>query len=311
VSVPHTSRSRPSVISPVSRYLRRAGADAHTSVDAARELAWSGPDDPGDWRPVTRTFRDGHAETWRAAGRPPDDRISAAHRTLAVASENSVVRAMSIMYVRCVSALGYPNRWNLSKSRGQGALRGQVVKLPGMTGIQPELWVDRAAEAIAFYVAAFGARVLHQVGEGDDVVAQLAVGNAAFWVSPGGADGPRFSPRAIGGATGRTLLVADDPDALFAQAVAAGAAAASEMADEHGWRLGPDLRPVRSRVGNRQAAGPLAADVTGATRRATPCGPRRSSSTGGSTSARAPAASRPSAPDEELAGPGMARTRSG
>ena len=43
-------------------------ADVHTPVDAARALAWDGPDDPGDWRPVTRTFRDGHAETWWAAG---------------------------------------------------------------------------------------------------------------------------------------------------------------------------------------------------------------------------------------------------
>ena len=43
------------------------GADAHTPVDAARELAWDGPDDPGDWHPVTRTFRDGHTETWYAA----------------------------------------------------------------------------------------------------------------------------------------------------------------------------------------------------------------------------------------------------
>ena len=42
-------------------------ADVHTPVDAARALAWDGPDDPGDWRPVTRTFRDGHAETWQAA----------------------------------------------------------------------------------------------------------------------------------------------------------------------------------------------------------------------------------------------------
>jgi PhnB protein len=112
-----------------------------------------------------------------------------------------------------------------------------------MTGIQPELWVDRVAEAIAFYAAAFGARVLHQVGEGDDVVAQLAVGDAAFWVSPGGAGGPRFSPRAIGGTTGRALLVLDDPDAVFARAVAAGAAVAGEMADEHGWRLGRILDP--------------------------------------------------------------------
>jgi len=43
------------------------GADAHTPVDAARALAWDGPEDPGGWTPVTRTFRDGHAETWRAA----------------------------------------------------------------------------------------------------------------------------------------------------------------------------------------------------------------------------------------------------
>src|SRR6201984_430077 len=42
-------------------------ADAHTPVDAARALAWDGPDDPGDWHPVVRTFRDGHAEPWWAA----------------------------------------------------------------------------------------------------------------------------------------------------------------------------------------------------------------------------------------------------
>jgi PhnB protein len=112
-----------------------------------------------------------------------------------------------------------------------------------MTGIQPELWVERAAAAVAFYEAAFGARVLHRVGDGDEIVAQLAVGDAAFWVSSGGADGPRFSPEAIGGATGRTLLVTDDPDAMFAQAIAAGATTASAMADEHGWRLGRIIDP--------------------------------------------------------------------
>jgi DDE superfamily endonuclease len=43
------------------------GADAHTPVDAARALRWDGPEDPGDWRPVTRAFRDGHTERWFAA----------------------------------------------------------------------------------------------------------------------------------------------------------------------------------------------------------------------------------------------------
>jgi PhnB protein len=89
-----------------------------------------------------------------------------------------------------------------------------------------------------FYEAAFGAQVVHRVGEGDEIVAQLAVGDAAFSVSSGGSHGPRFSPLAIGGATGQTLLVVDDPGVLCARAVQAGATAASEVADEHGWRVG-------------------------------------------------------------------------
>jgi PhnB protein len=110
-----------------------------------------------------------------------------------------------------------------------------------VTDIQPELWLDRAAAAVAFYEAAFGATVLHRVGEGDDIVAQLAVGDAAFWVASAG--GKRFSPRAIGGATGRTLLVVDDPDAVFARAVGAGAIPVAEVAREHGWRLGRIIDP--------------------------------------------------------------------
>jgi hypothetical protein len=43
------------------------GPEAHTPADAARELRWGGPDDPRDWHPVVRTFRDGHTETWHAA----------------------------------------------------------------------------------------------------------------------------------------------------------------------------------------------------------------------------------------------------
>ena len=49
-----------------------------------------------------------------------------------------------------------------------------------MTSIEPELWVDRAGAAVAFYQAAFGASVLHRVGGGDDIVAQLSVGGARF-----------------------------------------------------------------------------------------------------------------------------------
>ena len=112
-----------------------------------------------------------------------------------------------------------------------------------MTSIQPELWAEPAGAAVAFYIAAFGATVLHQVGDGDDIVAQLAVGDAAFWVASAGPDLGRFSPKAIGGGTGRVLLVVDDPDTVVGRAVAAGAVEAAPVAEEHGWRLGRIVDP--------------------------------------------------------------------
>jgi PhnB protein len=112
-----------------------------------------------------------------------------------------------------------------------------------VTSIQPELWVESPREALVFYQAAFGATVLHRVGEGDDIVAQLGVGDAAFWVAPPSAELKRLSPRSIGGATGRTLLVVDDPDTFVRQAVAAGATESSPVCDEHGWRLGRIVDP--------------------------------------------------------------------
>jgi PhnB protein len=121
---------------------------------------------------------------------------------------------------------------------GGGATNRSVV-----TEIQPELWLDGASAAVAFYQAAFGATVLHRVGEGDDIVAQLAVDGAAFWVASAGSSRKRFSPQTMGGATSRTLLVVDDPDAVFERAVSAGASAAAEMANEHGWRLGRIIDP--------------------------------------------------------------------
>lgn len=112
-----------------------------------------------------------------------------------------------------------------------------------MTSIQPELWVESPREALAFYEAAFGATVLHCVGGGDDIVAQLGVGEAAFWVAPPSATMRRLSPRSIDGATSRTLLVVEDPDTVVRQAVAAGATESSPVSNEHGWRLGRIIDP--------------------------------------------------------------------
>jgi hypothetical protein len=46
----------------------------HTPREAAARLAWASPQQPGDWSPITRRFRDGHTQTWWAA----DARLPAA-----------------------------------------------------------------------------------------------------------------------------------------------------------------------------------------------------------------------------------------
>ena len=107
-----------------------------------------------------------------------------------------------------------------------------------MTSIQPELWVKEGREAVAFYEAAFGATTLHLVGEGDDIVAQLGIGDAAFWVATASPTMKRLDPREVDGTTGRTLLIVEDPTAFVQRAVAAGATETSPVDIEHGWQVG-------------------------------------------------------------------------
>ena len=90
----------------------------------------------------------------------------------------------------------------------------------------------RGPDAVEFYANAFGAVVLHRVGE-DVIVAQLAVGETRFWVHDGDTN-----PDAVGATTVRLLLVVDDPAAVAERAVAAGATELSPVAEEHGWLVG-------------------------------------------------------------------------
>jgi PhnB protein len=109
------------------------------------------------------------------------------------------------------------------------------------TRILPELSVRRGRDAIAFYEAAFGAVVEYRVGgtdEHEDVVAQLSVDGASFWVSDESPAHGNFSPESLGGGTVRVLLIVEDPAAVLERAVAAGATEIHPVGEEHGWRLG-------------------------------------------------------------------------
>ena len=108
------------------------------------------------------------------------------------------------------------------------------------TTIAPMLSVRNGARAVEFYKAAFGAVELLRVEDpGGAVVAQLAVDGAVFWLADESPEHKNFSPETLGGGTVRLVLVTDDPDALFARAVAAGATVVWPVADQpYGWRVG-------------------------------------------------------------------------
>ena len=112
--------------------------------------------------------------------------------------------------------------------------------------LSPQLSVRNGRAAVEFYKAAFGADEIHRVGgtdEHEDVVSQLAVGDATFWVADESPEHLNFSPESVGGGTVRMLLTVADPDAVVQRAVAAGAAEVTAVTDDYGWRVGRIVDP--------------------------------------------------------------------
>jgi PhnB protein len=107
---------------------------------------------------------------------------------------------------------------------------------PFAPSIAPWLAVDDAEKAVAFYREAFGTAELYRLAgeDGNVVVAQLSVAGATFWVQ----QDPSARPGAASGESIRLILSVEDPDAVFAQSVASGAATVSPILEEHGWRTG-------------------------------------------------------------------------
>jgi PhnB protein len=119
----------------------------------------------------------------------------------------------------------------------------QKLSHPGVS-IAAMLSVRNGTRAIEFYKAAFGADELFRLEDGGAVVAQLSVGNAIFWLADESPENLNFSPESLGGGTVRMVLIADDPDAVFARAVGAGAKVVWPIADqEYGWRVGRIVDP--------------------------------------------------------------------
>jgi PhnB protein len=102
--------------------------------------------------------------------------------------------------------------------------------------IAPWLPVGDAQKAVEYYKAAFSAVELYRLpaDDGSLAVAQLSVGGAVFWVQ----NDSNASPVGRGTGSVRMILSVDDPDSVFKQAVAAGAAVVAPIHEEYGWRTG-------------------------------------------------------------------------
>jgi PhnB protein len=96
--------------------------------------------------------------------------------------------------------------------------------------------VSDAQKAVDFYTAAFGAVEIYRL-EGDDgklEVAQLEVGDAAFWVQ----EDSDADLGALESTSFRMILSVKDPNSAYDRAVAAGATEVAPVSEEYGWRTG-------------------------------------------------------------------------
>ena len=139
-----------------------------------------------------------------------------------------------------------------------------------MTKLVPYLCVSGAAHAVDFYVKALGAEEQFRMTDDGGKVghATLTIGGDLLYLSDEWPEGGVFSPETLGGTPISLHLNVDDVDMAFKQAVAAGATAEREPADQfygdrnavvrdpfgHRWMLSKRIEDVAPPEMERRAA---------------------------------------------------------
>jgi hypothetical protein len=118
--------------------------EAHTPREAAAELAWTSPSQPGDWTPVTRRFRDGHTQTWwaadaklPAAGWGPDRRI----RLVVATTDPATLPKLTTWYL--ATNLPRPGRHRRARAPFLAADLAEVVRLYSLRN-----WVEQGYKQV-------------------------------------------------------------------------------------------------------------------------------------------------------------------
>jgi PhnB protein len=113
------------------------------------------------------------------------------------------------------------------------------------TSLAPWLTVPDGEKAVSFYKSAFGATEAYRLDmpPEEGTVVRLSVNGAEFWVSSEAQTESQSTQHPVGGGSIRLILTVVNPDAVFAQALSAGATEVFPVGEEHGWRLGRLIDP--------------------------------------------------------------------
>jgi uncharacterized glyoxalase superfamily protein PhnB len=148
---------------------------------------------------------------------------------------------------------------------------------PGCHTVTPHLIVRNAAQAIDFYRRAFGAKEIHRVpGPGGKLMhAQIQIVDSPIFLAEEMPEWGSRSPLSLGGSGTTIHLYVEDADAVFEQAVAAGAQVKMPLADQfwgdrfgklsdpygHDWSVAThikDLSPAEMQKGQQEAMAQMA-----------------------------------------------------
>ena len=111
----------------------------------------------------------------------------------------------------------------------------QVKPIPdGYHSIQPYLHIRGAAEALDFYKKAFGATERMRMPQQDGRIghAELEIGDSVIMLADEFPEREIYGPRHFGGSAASIMLYVENCDAVYQQALAAGAKSVREPADQ-------------------------------------------------------------------------------
>lgn len=116
----------------------------------------------------------------------------------------------------------------------------------GYHSVQPYLMIDGAVKAIEFYKTAFGAteRLCMKQPDGRVGHAEIEIGDSCIMMADENPQLQAFAPTHYGGSSVSLLIYTKDCDAMYKQALAAGARSDREPADQfYGDRMAGVIDP--------------------------------------------------------------------